>query len=117
MIEKPENDLEVLQEAFDIAFILRILEDSKEKSAMKHVAPSSFTYDQLKVYDFLKVWTARIEVSVNDQLERLYFPIRPVCNYISVKKKETVMLNAVRESQQTKVTYLMDCCPELIDEM
>ena len=54
---------------------------------------------------------------VHDQLERVYFPILPLCNYISVKKREDLALNALRESQQTKVTYLMGEVPCLMDEM
>lgn len=45
LIAKPGNDLEPLQEAFDIAFILRILQDSGLECAKKHVEPSSFSYD------------------------------------------------------------------------
>lgn len=106
-----------MQEGFEIAFILRILEDSKLDCTMKHVDQASYTFDQQRVYDFLRQWTARIEVSVKDQLERVYFPIMPLCKYISTKKKDNIMLNADRESQQTKVNYLMAEVPSLMDEM
>jgi len=51
------------------------------------------------VWTFLKYYTARIEVCVDEVLQRVYFPIRPVCNYIAVKTKKALMLRVNRESQ------------------
>lgn len=69
------------------------------------------------MFEFLKGHTARIEVCVDDNLQRVYFPIKPVCRYISYKKQKELMLRVRRESQQTKVVDLMKACPELMDEM
>jgi len=65
----------------------------------------------------LRSHTARIEVSVLGKLQRVYFPIRPVCHFISEKTKANLMEHIDRDSQQTKVTELLESVPTLIDEM
>ena len=77
----------------------------------------NYTGDQWKVFEFLKSHTARIEVSVAGKLQRVYFPIRPVCHYISEKTKANLMEHIDRDSQQTKVTELLEAIPVLMDEM
>ena len=57
------------------------------------------TPDQRKAFTFLDKYTARIEVCVHDKLERVYFAVKPLCGYISVKKKTQLMLDVIRESQ------------------
>ena len=45
MIKKPAYDLDELNEAFEIAFILRTIEDSGIKEAQEDVLPINFTPD------------------------------------------------------------------------
>jgi hypothetical protein len=59
----------------------------------------------------------RIEISVSSNLQRIYFPIRPVCHYLSIGARKNLMTSVDRESQATKVTGLMEAVPDLIDEM
>jgi len=54
---------------------------------------------------------------VEGKLQRVYFPIRPVCHHLSIKTRVKTMNDVRRESQQTKVQDLMACTPDLIDEM
>ena len=56
-------------------------------------------------------------MSVGGHLQRVYFPISPVCNMISRAVRKSVMLSIGRESQQQKVEGLMGVIPGLIDEM
>ena len=42
-----------------------------------------YTPDQWKVIEFLRQNTAMIEISVTGKLQRVYFPIHPVCDYVS----------------------------------
>lgn len=58
-----------------------------------------------------------IEVSVEGKLQRVYFLIRPVCDFVSQKTSKALMEHVDRESQQTKVAGLMEATPQLIDEM
>lgn len=78
---------------------------------------NEFTPDQWKVIEFLRQNTARIEISVTGKLQRVYFPIHPVCDYVSPKTSSKLMNEVDRESQQTKVKGLMEAAPDLIDEM
>lgn len=76
-----------------------------------------YTQDQWKAMEFLRQNTARIEVAVDGKLQRVYFPIRPVCDFISDRTKTRLMVEVDRESQQTKVKGLLEAAPNLIDEM
>ena len=58
-----------------------------------------------------------IEVSVDGKLQKVYFPVRPICSHLSIKTRKGTMNEVRRESQQTKVTDLMERTPDLIDEM
>lgn len=58
-----------------------------------------------------------VEISVGGKLEKVYFPIRPICGFISVKTRKALIENVNRESQQTKVAGLMEETPLLIEEM
>ena len=59
----------------------------------------------------------RIEIADNNNLQRVYFPIRPVCGWISPGARKALINDVDRESQATKVGGLMDAVPDLIDEM
>ena len=56
----------------------------------------------------------RIEVFVDGNLQRIYFPVKPVCQYLSVGARKKLMTEVDRESQATKVKGLMDSVPDLI---
>ena len=105
-----------ISEAFELYNLMQKLADGLP-SATKHLEKSTFTPDQFKVFDFLRQHTGRIEVAVDGRLQRVYFPIRPVCNLIPRAKKKSTMLSIDRESQQQKVGGLMEHVPQLIDEM
>jgi len=40
-----------------------------------------------------------IEVQVEGKLQRVYFPIRPVCSFVSQKTSKALMNDVNRESQ------------------
>ena len=50
-------------------------------------------------------------------MQNCYLPIRPVCNFITAKAKDKVMLGVDRSTQATKVTTLMEAVDGLVDEM
>lgn len=77
----------------------------------------SYTVEQWKANEFIRSHMGRIEINVNNNLQRVYFPIRPVCQFLSPGAKENLMINVDRESQNTKVMGLMLAVPDLIDEM
>lgn len=54
---------------------------------------------------------------MNGCLNRIYFPISPVCQLISRNTRKKLMTDVNRESQQAKVRDLLLAVPNLIDEM
>ena len=103
-------------EGFDIYILFQSLA-ANSKIARKHLEDSEFTDTQKAAYDFFKFHTGRIEVNVNDELERTYFPIRPVCKYMTAKRKADFILSANRESPSEKVRSLMESARTIIIEM
>jgi len=61
--------------------------------------------------------TGHIEVANESHLQAIYFPIKPVCHYMSKATREHLMENINRESAQEKVSGLMQAVPDLIEEM
>lgn len=64
-------------EGFDIYILFQSLA-ANSKVTRAHLEDAEFTQTQKAAYDFFKYHTGRIEVNVNNELERVYFPIRPV---------------------------------------
>ena len=88
----------VLSEAFAIYILLLTLAEAIP-SAKQWVSKDFFTVDEWKVFEFLRQNVARIEVAVDGVLQRVYFPIRPTCHFISVKSRKALMQSINRESQ------------------
>jgi len=44
-----------------------------------------------------------IEAQVHDDLQRLYFPIQPVCRFLTPKTKEIFLNTVNRENNQKKI--------------
>jgi len=91
-----------IKEAFEIYNLLQNLA-SGISSCADYVKKEFYTADQWKVFDFLRQNTGIIEVSIDNKLQRVYFPIRPVCHHLSEKTSTATMNEVRRESQQTKV--------------
>jgi hypothetical protein len=73
--------------------------------------------DMQRVFEYIQSHTGRIEITMNGNLQRVYFPKPPVCLYISPQAKKDLMINVVRESNTTKIADLIDAVPDLMDEM
>ena len=71
-----------IAEAFQIYILINSLADSCPEAA-EHLERSSFNSDQYKAFDFIRGHTGRIEVYMNTILQRIYFPIKPVCHSLS----------------------------------
>ena len=54
---------------------------------------------------------------MNQILQRIYFPVKPVCHSLSRQAKKDLMIIADRENQTTKILSLLEAVPDLIDEM
>jgi len=71
-----------IAEAFEIYILFNSLADSCPEAA-ERLERKTFTPDQWKAFDFVRGHTGRIEVYVNTSLLKIYFPIMPVCHYLS----------------------------------
>ena len=67
-----------IAEAFDIYIIIHSLADNSE-IVNKHLQKDTFTVDEWKAFDFLRNHIGRIEICVSGNLQRVYFPINPIC--------------------------------------
>lgn len=85
-------------EGFDIYILFNILGDYNEK-AKEQIDPDSFTdLNEKKAYEFFKYHSRRIEIAIEDQLQGIYFPKKPICQYLSQSKKKEFMANVNRDT-------------------
>eukprot|EP00347_Sterkiella_histriomuscorum_P021853 403332539 len=86
-----------IQEGFDIFILVNSLADCYPE-AQKRIE----NFEENNYYQFFKHNTGQIEILVEaEQLQRVYFPLKPVC----------------RTSPQQKILGLLKAVPDLIDEM
>ena len=72
---------------------------------------------QCQAYDFFKQHTGKIEAKIGDNIYPVYFPIKPVCRYLSEKSKSKFMNEVERESPQHKIMGFLKASADLINEM
>ena len=78
-------------EGFDIYILFNIMADYNPK-AKESIEPESFTdEDEKKAYDFFKMHSGKIEISIEDQLQGIYFPIKPTAHFLSKKSRTLLM--------------------------
>ena len=103
-------------EAFEIFILMHTLADSNDV-ARQNLAHHSFTKEQWVAFEFIRMHTGRIEVTVQGSLQRVYFPVHPLCHFLSYASRKHLIQNINRESASTKITGLITKIPELIIEM
>mmetsp|Transcript_35853 Transcript_35853/g.35476 ORF Transcript_35853/g.35476 Transcript_35853/m.35476 type:complete len:858 (-) Transcript_35853:45-2618(-) len=103
-------------EGFDILILFQIL-SVYSKSISEKLEDSEFTPGQKKAKEFFASRTGRIEVRVENVIQRTYFPIMPVCKYLSQDMKDGFLASADRTSPNVKIRSLMDASRTMIMEM
>ena len=58
----------------------------------------NMTREEIKAFDFLKFNTGRIEVKIDGNLQRIYFPKLPICRRLSKASRSLLMETVVRDS-------------------
>ena len=86
-----------IKEGFDLYILVNCLADNYPE-AKNRLKSSEFEPKQFVAYEFFQDHTGRIEVLIKDQLHRVYFPIKPVCLFLSDDSKKHLMLTVDRES-------------------
>lgn len=75
-------------------------------------------YQEFPYYMFFNENTGYIEILLDaDCMQRVYFPIKPVCKYLSKQSRQNLMIQIDRTSPQQKIIGLLRAVPELVDEM
>jgi len=104
-----------VQEGFNLFCLLSKLADDFPP-ARPHLTHFS-SPDHRTAFQFFSSHTARIEVVAEGLLQRVYFPVQPLCHYVSEESKDALMLAANRTSPATKVTDLLQMATDLVAEM
>jgi len=121
-LQKDDLDGSVM-EGFHLYNLINMLSDAfPEKKKPKPGSAQGFADTpevkrQKAAYEFFEYHTGSIEALIEGNLYRVYFPIRPVCRYLSDESQEQVMLTVDRESPQHKIMGLLKAAHDLIDEM
>ncbi|VDK41879.1 unnamed protein product [Anisakis simplex] len=70
------------------------------------------------VLTYYKRHTAQIEiVRVDRKMERVIFPIHPICEHLTPETKQNIFTETERDAQGSKVTEFFEQWPKLFEEM
>jgi hypothetical protein len=106
-----------LSEGFDIFIIMSILAEKSER-ARTEISRKMFSSEtDQNCYDFFLTNTGRIEVAWKTELQRVYFPIPPVCRFLTEKSRNSLVWEVNRENPNGKITDFISRSEGLVDEM
>lgn len=113
-----------IQEGFELYILIKLLMDDKDPEAMRRFKeyeqqlPAEDDPDSMhRSMLFYKKFLGSCEVIVKGDLFRVYFPIPPVCRFLSAQAKEEFLANVSRDSPQLKIAGFIEAMPDLIDSM
>lgn len=102
-----------LAEGFELFALLSKLDDLDLLSGLQDFGSG----EEKVAFQFFASHTARIEVVTEGLLQRTYFPLHPLCRYITERSKDEITLLVNRDSPGSKVTDLLNLAEALIAEM
>ena len=79
------------------------IENNSEKNSLEKNWFSTSNTEELNALDFFDYHSTSIEISFKGELHRIYFPIHPICRYISKNSKIRLMTQANRGSPNEKL--------------
>mmetsp|Transcript_17612 Transcript_17612/g.17331 ORF Transcript_17612/g.17331 Transcript_17612/m.17331 type:complete len:242 (-) Transcript_17612:1146-1871(-) len=113
-----------ISEGFELFILIKLLIQDNDPSAMKKYkefesqCPDEKSPDSLhRSMQFYQKFTGTCEVIVHDELFKVYFPILPICRFLSASSKKYFLENVPRESPQHKINGFLSAIPDFIDEM
>lgn len=92
---------EELQEAFSIFGFIQTINDSSNVYKKSILGLKS---EKLVAYNFFKVNTGQIELIFEGELQRVYFMVHPVCNYLPEEYKSALMNSVRRDNANEKLS-------------
>jgi hypothetical protein len=105
-----------LNEAFGIFMLISTVAIHSE-DGRKALQPANYSKEDRVAIEFFQVNTGCIEVNWDGKLERVYFPIPPICAYLTEATREKVKWGVNRESPGEKVQSFFEYTSELHAEM
>jgi len=108
-----DNDDPEIQPAFSYYFLLRILSDYDKEGKLAGLVKRLATSHS----DILDAGTGSIEIVRNGELERVYFGIPSVCNYLTEKSKNDLIYRVKRNTPQDKLTDFFNRSENLMQEI
>ena len=106
-----------IEEGFNLYILLSKLADDYPPAQEFISAKSFLNDDEFIAFTFFKRHTARIEVVIDGRLQRTYFPIPPICSYISKESKAQLVASVNRDSAAGKVADMLLKGDDVIAEM
>jgi len=105
-----------LNEAFGIFMLMATLAVHSDL-ARAAVNPSNYTPEDRVAVEFFTTNAGSIEIKWDDKLERVYFPIPPICQYLTEASRQRVLWGVNRESPGEKMMDFFTFTEELKAEM
>ena len=113
-----------INEGFELFILIKLLLVDKDPSAVQKYKefeaqlPDERSPESLhRSMQFYQKFTGTCEVVVNDDLFKVYFPILPICRFLSPDSKKYFLENVSRDSPQHKINGLLAAIPDFMDEM
>ena len=103
-----------VSEGFSLYILLQKL--AEQIASVRKELPTKKEADY-PAYHFFQSQTGCIEVLVGKALQRVYFPIKPICRFLSQARLQELLDNVSRESPDTKAEGLVMGAPLLLEEM
>ena len=111
-------------EGFELYILIKILMEDENPEALNkyqdfeaQMPPENSPDSMHRSLEFYKQFTRSCEVVVNGDLFRVYFPIMPICRFLTPETKMNFLINVKRISPQHKINGLISEIPNFIDEM
>lgn len=105
-----------LNEAFGIYMLMATLSTYSEE-ALAAINPLNYNSADRVAVEFFTLNAGCIEIKWGERLERVYFPIPPVCSYLTEASRQKILWGVSRESPGEKMQGFFTMGSELIEEM
>ena len=103
LLQKFEGNIE---EAFNMYFLLLNLANNGKKKINQASNALKFDYNDqitLNALEFFKSNTGNIEILFQNKLNRVFFPLHPVCKNLSKETRTELMTEIKRDTPQSKI--------------
>jgi hypothetical protein len=74
-------------------------------------------FKEFPYYQFFQMNNGVIEITTPFDILRIFFPMQPVCRFLTANTMKKFLLNVERESNQHKLMGLCGQVPSFIEEM